>query len=231
MMANRNSTRPPDSVGIPTDDGLDTLLETDAPGPSAGFDDRFWARFDPARHAETLDDLLDVDAPRPRDAFDAQFASRWETERCQPPAPDLDALLDLDHPAPRAGFDARFQARLTQASRTPAADSTPVAASPTRSAEVIPMARPQAVRTGHSRHRRWPRWLAALPALAAAAVLALFVGQDFRGDEPDAADLAMMAELELLEVYGEMQLFDALEDEETFEVVAMLHVLDEEATP
>ena len=42
------------------------------------------------------------------------------------------------------------------------------------------------------------------------------------------AELGMLANLELLEVYDELEVLDGISDDETFELVAMLHTLDEE---
>jgi len=114
---------------------------------------------------------------------------------------ELERLLEQDQPEPSSSFDSSFQARLEVEQK---------------------LLRP---RWGWSRERRWASIVASLTALAAAAALFLLPGQE----RPPEEDLPMLAHLELLEVYGEMELLDALEDPATFEAVAILDRL--EVTP
>jgi len=75
--------------------------------------------------------------------------------------------------------------------------------------------------------RRWPLMVTAFAAAAALVLFALRRPTEPEAlDAPPAGEWAMLGHLELLEVYAEMQVFDGLEDEETFELVAMLDTLD-----
>lgn len=185
---------------------LDRLLAVDRVEPSAGFDAVFAARLaGEAGDVEgRLDALLDADGAAPSAGFDAGFAARLAGEAGDGEG-RLDALLDADGVAPSAGFDARVLAAVAD---EPASGRL----------LLFP--------------RRWAVGAIGV-ALAAAAALALWVvaSRDGASGEVPAGELAMMHHLDLLEVYDELRVLDGIEDDETFELVAMLHRLDEEAQP
>lgn len=200
-----------------TDDRLDRLLDADRPEPSPGFDARFFARLS-AEGPPRLDDLLDADRPAPSAAFDGRFEARLAADGDA----RLDDLLDADAPRPSADFDARFMARLeAEASAEPSAAGTGAAGadapSESSGARVLQF------------RRRWAVMGTAVGALVAmAAALALWLlPADSGFDALSTDDLGLLANLELLEVYDELQVLDAIEDESTFEAIALLHTLDE----
>jgi hypothetical protein len=85
------------------------------------------------------------------------------------------------------------------------------------------------------RGRRW-WWAAGTSALAAAAAVAIFVlaPRGTTGDAEDpfpGAEPEMLAQLDLLENYNEVEAFDGLQDEETFDLVASLDDLSPEHQP
>lgn len=190
-----------------TDTDLDLLLDADAPTPSSGFDRRVRTAI-AASGGPTLDDLLDADRPEPSAGFDARVRAALDAAD----RPTVDDLLDADRPEPGSGFDDRVLAAIRQA------DDRPVDAQlepPThRGARVL------------SFPARWPLIGA---ALAAAAALALWLVPGDAG--PTDADLAFADTLDLLEVYEEMQVFDGIADDETFDLVAALHTIDPEVSP
>ncbi len=201
-------------------EGLDRLLERDRPEPGPDFDARFFERLaavDAAGSADdggALDALLDpvvgADRPEPGPDFDARFFERLAEVDSRPDADGaLDALLDpvvgADRPAPGPDFDRR----VTDALRAEAP------ARPSTGARIL----------------RFVRRPAVLPLLAAAAMLVAWV-LSRPPTEPPENDLELLGHLELLEVYDELEVLDGIADEETFELVAMLHTLDdEEARP
>lgn len=168
-------------------------------------------RTDPRDRDALLDALLDADRPEPSPDFDDRFRARLAAERAASadPPPDpreaaLDRLLDADRPEPSPGFDDRFRARLARERRA-----------------------------GRLRGRGRVRpWLGALGLAAAAAVAAFVVWP--RAVTPDrepfgaGADPELLAHLDMLEVYGEIEALEALEDEETFELIARLDRLETE---
>jgi len=161
-------------------------------------------------HEEKLDALLDADRPEPSDDFDRRFWARMRDE-----AEALDGLLDADRPEPTDGFDERFDARLAAERR---ADRLAGSGRPGRSA--------RRDRPGPRRARR-SRWGAAAAALVAVAAGVLLVVLPLdRATEPPDDDLLFVAHLDLLEVYDEVEVFDALVDPETFEMIAALDTLE-----
>lgn len=198
---------------------LDRLLDQDRPEPGPDFDARFFERLGDVDRglSDDLDALLDAavgaDRPEPGPDFDARFFERLaELDRQVDPEAELDALLDpvvgADRPAPRPHFERRVLDALTE--------TAPDEASPTGGARILRfVARPRVV----------------LPLLAAAAAL-LFWLIPRAAEEPPTGDLELLSHLELLEVYDELEVLDGIADEETFELVAMLHTLDDaEASP
>ncbi|MCB9540906.1 MAG: hypothetical protein H6703_00475 [Myxococcales bacterium] len=179
---------------------------------------------------EVLDRLLDADAPEPGEGFDARFFGRLAAEG----AADLDSALDGDAPGPGAGFDARFFERLAAegaADLDAALDAD--APGPGAGFDERVRAAIAAEEAKGARVLRFPRRWAVGAVLAAAAAALLWVFARAGGaPEVPASELGLLAEMELLEVYDEMQVLDGIEDDETFELVAMLHTLDdEEALP
>lgn len=157
-----------------------------------------------------LDALLELDRPEPGPEFDRRFFARLDAlaDGDGDDEARLDALLDpvvgADRPQPGPAFDARVLAALT--------DPRP----PTAGGRILAFARRPAL---------------VAPLLAAAAALAIWVGTRPPA-EPPPADVALLGHIELLEVYDELEVLDGIADEETFELVAMLHTLDgEEARP
>lgn len=230
-----------------TEDRLDRLLALDAPRPSPDFDARFFARL-AAEGKAGLDDLLDADRPEPGAGFDARLLARLEAEG----GADLDALLDADQPAPGTDFDARFFERfaathgpglddLLDADRPSPGDDFDASFLARLAAEHQQATEPEGAPEPSDgarvlRFRR--RWAAIGTAvgtlMAAAAALALWLLPTQTGlDDLSSDELGLLANLELLEVYDELQMLDALEDEATFEMVAQLHTIEsaEEGTP
>ncbi len=214
------------------DERLEALLDLDQPEPSDDFDERFWGRWSAgereeeaedlvevepgpslgdARTVEQLDHLLDQDQPEPSGGFDERFWHRWSQADVEG---EVEDLVDADRPEPSPGFDARAAERLSAVTGSG------------RPERLRQPPRPQPRR----RRRRW--WGAAAATLAAgalAAAMLLSVGAD--APLPEAPQqLAMLANLELLEDYGPIEVLDALEDPETFELVAMLDELEKEET-
>ncbi|MEZ4432723.1 MAG: hypothetical protein R3F65_09940 [bacterium] len=145
----------------------------------------------------------------------------------------LDRLLDADAPEPGAGFDARFFVRLAAvgaADLDAALDADAPGPGPGFDERV--RAAIAAEQTQGARVLRFPRrWVVGAVLAAAAALLWVFARAGGAPEVP-ASELGLLAEMELLEVYDEMQVLDGIEDDETFELVAMLHTLDdEEALP
>ncbi len=177
---------------------LDALLDLDAPTPSEGFDAAFAARF-------ALERALDADQPAPGAGFDDSFAARLTLER----------LLDADEPTPREGFDAVVAERLARerGAVVHADDHGPS----TRG------------RSGGGRLLTFPRrgWVA-VAALAAAAALSIVALRPSAPPAPPPAELGLLAHLDLLADYDTLTLLDAVEDEETFLLVAQLDALDDE---
>ncbi len=156
---------------------------------------------------DELDALLDEDAPEPSRGFDEAFWRRFEEADS---AGVVEALLDSDRPEPSAGFDERVRTRL---------------AGERNVVELFPAVRP-------GRLRRRGRWIGAtvgaVAAAAMAAAMLLTVTPPEAPDEVPPSNLAMMANLELLEDLETLQVLDGVADEETFELVAMLDELEAE---
>ncbi len=154
---------------------------------------------------EELDGLLDSDAPEPSEGFDQQFWHRFEQAD---PEAQVEALVESDRPRPSAGFDRRVHDQLGAERRRPP-----------------------------RRMRRRGRWAAAgvatLAAVALAAAMLLSVTPGQSPTETPPTHLEFMANLEFVEALPQLEVFDAIQDEETFEMVAMLHELEglEEALP
>jgi hypothetical protein len=166
---------------------------------------------------DRLDALLALDRPVPTAEFDARVRAAIAADEAA-----LDALLAADAPVPSPGFDARVRAALGDGLDGVLAADRP-APSPGFDARV---------RAGLRAERRGRRgwWIAG--ALAAAAAVALFfVAPRGEAELDPEADPALLAHLDLLEVYGEVEALDALEDEETFDLVASLDDVNAEGTP
>lgn len=164
---------------------------------------------------DELEELLDADAPEPTSGFDAGFWHRFEQAD---PEAQVEALVEGDRPRPSAGFDRRMHADLADERGGRLAGS---GRSPTRP----PL-----------RLRRRGRWLATgvatLAAAALAAAMLLSVTPPELPVETPPENLQLMANLELVETLPQLEVLDAIGDEETFELVAMLHELEgEEGLP
>ena len=175
--------------------------------------------------------LLDQYSPEPSPEFDERFLDRLaaiqiieraeRTESVEPEfEPSLRALLDADQPEPSADFDLRFRFHLRQvegedfALRVPSVDFR-VPALPKHASPIIDAALASKPFTPG---RFWR-----IGGLAAAALLvtAIFSFRAAVLDPPDE-DVAMVAQLELLENYGPVEAYEGLQDDDAFEVVAAL---------
>jgi hypothetical protein len=189
------------------------LLALDRPVPSAGFDERFADRLTALRIIERAE-ALEAAEPGPAAA---------EIGR-------LDRLLALDDPEPSATFDASLRHRLRQAQtedaglRTVAADVLRLPALPQRSWPNLDRALSAAP--------RWRRNAFVTTVLAAAALVATFwFARKVEDLNPPDEELDMVAHLDLLEQYDELEAFEALRDEDVFEAVAALDTLMAEGGP
>ncbi len=148
----------------------------------------------------------------------------------------LDTLLNADLPEPSSHFDARFWTRFAQEADTDAAvlDGLLGVDAPEPSIGFDAVFRCRfAQRATPWRWRRPATMGLALVGMAAAAVMFLLLPAEIPAPVVPTVDPAMVAELELLELYDELQVLDALEDAETFELIAALHTLpsEDEASP
>ncbi|MCK6572949.1 hypothetical protein L6V77_17855 [Myxococcota bacterium] len=187
--------------------------------------------------------LLALDRPEPGPDFDARFSDRLaalkiieRAEHIEAAAPAmepevagrLDRLLAVDCPEPSPMFDAHLRHRLRQAQtedaglRTVAGDVLRLPALPQRHWPSLD----RAVAAG-------PRWRRNFKVTAALAAAALAVTFWFAGKVEDLTppdeELDMVAHLDLLEQYDELEAFEALRDEDVFETVAALDTLLDES--
>ena len=191
------------------------LLALDAPEPSPDFDERFRDRLTALRIIERAE-RVDVDEVEQVEEADGPSRSA---------AAKLDALLAVDQPEPSAGFDAgmRFRLRREMAAdtdqRMTSADVLRIPALPHHEMPILDAARKSKPfsRAGFIR--------VAILAAASLAATVWFTLKEQELDPPDE-ELAMVAHLDLLENYEEVETYDALEDEDTFEVVAALDTLE-----
>ena len=188
---------------------------------------------DPEVQAARLDEVLRSDAPEPSAVFDAELDLRLEalraTEReeqahCGEVAGSsgddaLDGLLSLDQPTPGPDFDVQLQFKLRRElaldseMRLPPVDVLRVPRLPQHNGPLFERAsRPHPF----TRARKLKLAGAAVVALALSAVL----GDRLESSLPPDEDLALVAHLDLVEAFEEVSVFDALQDEETFEVVS-----------
>ena len=188
------------------------LLALDRPEPSADFDESFLDRLTALRiiqHAE----MLEADEPEVLDSR-------------------LDALLSSDRPLPSTGFDRTYRNRLRREMaadsglRMPAADLLRVPSLPKHDSPMF-----QRLRQGSPFTRRK---FAVVAVMAAASLIVTFwFAQQEQALQPPDEELAMVAHLDLLENYEEVEVFEALRDEDVFDVVASLDSLavDDDAEP
>jgi hypothetical protein len=180
------------------------LLTLDRPEPSADFDERFFDRLSGQK-------LIDR-------------AQAIEGAEVAPADPRLEALLSLDAPQPGEAFDRTFRQRWRGAMsedgelRMPSSDPLRAPGLPHHESPMF------------ERLRQRPpvsRRTVALLLLATAASLAVtfYFAMRVEALEPPEADLPMVAHMDLLEHYDELEAFEALRDEDTFDVVASLDSL------
>jgi len=183
------------------------LLGCDQPEPSADFDERFFDRFAGQRLIERAQQT-EADAP----------------EVALPPA--VERLLDLDAPVPGEGFDRAFRFRLRGAmaedgeTRMRAGDALLVPALPVRNSPMF-----ERLKQGNVFTRR--KMAVVMFATAASLLVTFWFARKVEALDPPEDDVPMVATLDLLEHYDELEAFEALRDEETFEAVAMLDRMDQ----
>lgn len=191
---------------------VEALLALDEPEPGPDFDRRFFDRLAALRIIERTE-AQEVE----------ELASAPEAG-----GPALDTLLAADAPEPSGAFDFHFRARLrgevfTDVSLRRGPDS-PLRVPGLPPAEYAP---DQRLRSAGPRR---PVRVSVLIAAAAAFVAGFlwFTEPDApveAGDPPDE-ELGMVAHLELLENFDEVAALEALEDDDTFELVASLDRLE-----